>query len=192
MTTPAQPRLTPGRVYRTRDLARWSANPPRLARRLVRDAALVPLGRGLFVHPKEGRFGRVPPADEEILRAFLGGPYLVTGPDRWNALGLGTTAVFSAPLVYNTKRSGRFDLGGRPFVFRRMAFPNRPTPEWFVVDLLENAAAAGASRRDLVVALGRAVGAGRFDPERLTFMAREYGTRSTLADIQAALRLARP
>src|SRR3990170_8802520 len=79
---------------------------------------------GLFVHPRRGRFGVVPPSDEELLRAFLcGAPFVLTGPDRWNALGLGTTAVFAAPLVYNTKRSGTFELGGRRFVLRRVAFP---------------------------------------------------------------------
>jgi hypothetical protein len=55
------------------------------------------------------------------MRAFLdGGPFVFTSPERWNALGLGSTAVFAAPLVYNTKRSGAFELGGRRFVLRRV------------------------------------------------------------------------
>jgi len=37
--------------------------------------------------------------------------------------GAGITALFAAPLVYNTKRSGTFELGGRKFVLRRVAFP---------------------------------------------------------------------
>ena len=52
MTAPAQPKLLPGRVYRTKDLAKWSANAPRLAQRLVRDGALVPLAKGLFFSPE--------------------------------------------------------------------------------------------------------------------------------------------
>lgn len=96
MAPAAQPRLEPGRVYRTRELRSWSANAPRLAKRLVREEALVPLAHGLFDHPKRGRFGVVPPSDEEVMRAFLdGGSFLFTGPERWNALGLGTTALFS-------------------------------------------------------------------------------------------------
>ena len=67
MTLAAKPELAPGRVYRTRDLGRWSANPPRLAKRLVRSGELVPLAHGLFAHPKRGRFGTVPPGDEEML-----------------------------------------------------------------------------------------------------------------------------
>ena len=78
------------------------------------------------------------------------------GPERWNALGLGSTAVFAAPLVYNTKRSGAFELGGRRFVLRRVGFPPNPPPEWFVVDLFENADRAGASRTELPAALTRA------------------------------------
>jgi len=188
MTTAARPRLRPGRVYRTRDLARWSANAPRLARRLVREGALVPLAYGLFAHPRRSRFGVVPPGDEELMRAFLGGsPFVFTGPDRWNALGLGSTAVFAAPLVYNTKRSGTFELGGRRFLLRRVAFPRNPPREWFVVDLLEHAEGAGASRPDLAAALGRAVARRAFDRVRLHAMAREYGTLATQALVESAL-----
>ncbi|MBI5547615.1 MAG: hypothetical protein HY901_27340 [Deltaproteobacteria bacterium] len=189
MTTPAQPTLEPGRVYRTRDLAAWGANAPRLAKRLVRDGALLPLAHGLFVYPKRGRFGVVPPTDEEVMRAFLdGGRFLFTGPERWNALGLGTTAVFASTLVYNTKRSGSFELGGRRFLLRRVAFPDQPTPEWYVVDLLENAERAGASRADIALALRRAVRAGAFEHERLRAMARQYGTRATQATIAECLK----
>src|SRR3990172_5724149 len=188
MTAPTHPQLEPGRVYRTRDLAAWSANAPRLAKRLVRDGALLPLAHGLFVHPRRGRFGVVPPSDEELLRAFLGGaPFVLTGPDRWNALGLGTTAVFAAPLVYNTKRSGTFDFGRRRFVLRRVAFPPDPTPEWFAIDLFEHADQVGASRADLAKALARAIARGAFDQERLAEMAKRYGARATQEMVRSAL-----
>lgn len=188
MPTAARPRLHPGRVYRTRDLAGWGANAPRLAKRLVREGKLVPLAHGLFAHPRRGRFGAVPPSDEEVMRAFLdGAPFLFTGPDRWNTLGLGTTALFAAPLVYNTKRSGTFELGGRRYVLRRVAFPGRPTPEWFVVDLLENAEQAGASRIDLADALARAVARGAFDRERLREAVRGHGTKRTQILVERAI-----
>jgi len=81
--------LEPGRVYRTRDLAAWSTNAPRLARHLVEQGALVPLAHGLFIHPRHSRFGQVPPVDEEVMRAFLGGaPFVFTGPSggtRWGS-----------------------------------------------------------------------------------------------------------
>lgn len=188
MAAATRPQLRPGRAYRTKDLAAWSANAPRLAKRLVREGQLVPLAQGLFVHPRRGRFGDVPPTDEEVMRAFLdGGPFVFTGPERWNALGLGSTALFAAPLVYNTKRSGTFELGGRRYVLRRVAFPDRPAAEWFVVDLFENARSAGAEPRELARALRRAVAAGSFDAERLREVARRYGTRRTRALVESAL-----
>ncbi|HEU4382058.1 MAG TPA: hypothetical protein VFR85_01045 [Anaeromyxobacteraceae bacterium] len=132
----------------------------------------------------------MPPSDDEVMRAFLGGgPFVFSGPERWNTLGLGTTALFAAPLVYNTKRSGTFELGGRSYVLRRVAFPVRPVPEWFVVDLFENADEAGASRGDLAAALSRAVARGAFDPIRLEEMALRYGTRRTQALVRGATRV---
>ncbi len=188
---PAKPRLKAGRVYRTRDLAPWGKNASRLARRLTRDGQLVRLGHGLFSRPRRGRFGTVPPSDEESMRAFLdGGPFVFTGPDRWNTLGLGTTAVFPMPLLYNTKRSGTFDIGGRRFRLRRVAFPTRPSREWFVVDLFENAAEAGSSRAELTQALTSALRRGAFEPERLREMATRYGTRATSQLIESALNRA--
>lgn len=176
MAAPTCPPLESGRVYRTRDLKTWGANAPRLAKRLVREGALVQIAHGLFFHPKRSRFGAVPPSDEAIMRAFLGdAPFVFTGPDRWNALGLGTTAVFAAPLVYNTKRSGTFDFAGRRFTLRRVAFPEQPGPEWFAVDLLEHADQAGASRTKIASALARAVARGAFDLELLKEMMRRYG-----------------
>ena len=188
MTVAAQPTFESGRVYRTRELGRWSANAPRLAQRLVRDGQLVQLAHGLFAAPRGSRFGTVPPTDEALLRAFLDGePFVFTGPERWNALGLGTTSVFATPLVYNTKRSGRFTFGGRQFLLRRVAFPEAPTPEWFVVDLFENAEQAGASREELRGALGAALRAGKFHRARLASMAARYGSRRTQALVKAAL-----
>jgi hypothetical protein len=189
MPMPVNPQLEPGRVYRTRDLSAWGANAPRLAKRLVREGALVQVAHGLFAHAKRGRFGVAPPADEELIRAFLdGGPFVFTGPERWNALGLGSTAVFKAPFVYNTKRSGAFTFGRRRFVLRRVAFPPNPPPEWYVVDLFENADQAGASRAELAAALKRALVRGTFKLERLREMAKRYGTKTTQALIEASIR----
>lgn len=193
MTAAAQPTFEPGRVYRTRELAQWSANAPRLAQRLVRNGQLVQLAHGLFAAPRHSRFGEVPPTDEALLRAFLDGePFVFTGPELWNALGLGTTAVFATPLVYNTKRSGRFTFGGRTFLLRRVAFPEAPPPEWFIVDLFENAEQAAAAREDLQGALKVALHAGKFDRDQLASMATRYGSRSTQALVKSALEASAP
>ena len=187
MRSAAHP-LQVGRVYRTEDFRSRSSNPPRFARRLEREGALRRLARGLYCKPARSRFGEVPPGDGELLRAFLRGtPFVVTGPERWNALGLGSTAVFPTTLVYNRKRSGDFALDGRSFRLRRVAFPTHPSPEWFVVDLFENADIAGVARGDLAVTLRRAVLAGQFDRDRLTQMAEAFGTRRTRKTLRLAL-----
>jgi hypothetical protein len=159
-----------------------------LAQRLVREGQLRRLAHGLFVHPERSRFGEVPPTDEELMRAFLGGSdFVFTGPEHWNALGLGSTAVFAARLVYNAKRSGLFDFGGRRFLLRRVAFPTQPSPEWYVVDLFENAAQAGVSPQDLAGALQRALPRGLLRKERLAAMAERYATKANAALITAAI-----
>jgi hypothetical protein len=191
MPTAAHPQLEPGRVYRTRDLAPWSKNAPRLAKRLEREGVLVRLQNGLFLHPRTGKFGPVPPTDDELLRRFLDDtPFLVTGPEHWNALGLGTTAMFAYPLVYNQKRSGMFTLAARVFDLRRVPFPEHPPKEWYVVDLLENAERAGASRAELERALTTALQRGTFNPRRLQRMAEEFGRKRTLAQVERAVTAA--
>lgn len=176
------------RVYRTRDFAAWGANAPRLAQRLVREGQLLQLAHGMFTAPKRSRFGVVPPTDEALMRAFLtGGRFVFTGPERWNALGLGTTAVFALPLIYNTKRSGQFKFGGREFLLRRVAFPEEPTPEWFVVDLFENADRAAASLGELTASLTAALRTRRFNRGRLLEMAHRFGSRRTLQLVRRAL-----
>ena len=128
------------------------------------------------------RFGPVPPDDMALVRAFLkDDAFMITGPLQWNALGLGSTALFSATLVYNSKRSGEFRLAGRRFLFRRVRFPKKPPAEWFVIDLLENHEMAGVAISALEEPLRRAVRAGRFDRGRLREMAATYGSQPTQA-----------
>src|SRR3990172_6025085 len=101
MTAPVQPELRAGRAYRTRDLARWGRNPARLAQRLVREGKLREAAHGLYYAHIPSRFGPAPVPDEVLLQAFLDGePFLISGPPRWNALGLGSAAMFATTLVY--------------------------------------------------------------------------------------------
>jgi hypothetical protein len=183
-----QPELEPGRALRTRELRRWSANPTRLARRLVREGLLCRAAHGLFYVPVPSRFGPAPPAEEEILRAFLGGsPFIISGPSRWNALGLGSTSMFAATLVYNTKRSDRFLLDGRRYLLRRVLFPENPPPEYFVIDLLQQHNMAGISLADLELGLAATLREGRWDRAVLLKMAERYGTKATLAIVSRCL-----
>jgi hypothetical protein len=192
MTAPVQPELRSGRAYRTRDLARWGKNPTRLAQRLVREGKLREAAHGLYYTPIASKFGPAPVPDSVLLRAFLEGePFLVSGPQRWNALGLGSTAMFAATLVYNTQRTGEFTLDGRRFLLRRVYFPKQPSPEWFVVDLLRHHEMAGVPlselRRNLVAALRE----GRWDVDEMREMAETYGTKATLALVDTCIAEAR-
>ncbi|MEI6568993.1 MAG: hypothetical protein WCR20_20085 [Verrucomicrobiota bacterium] len=189
MSQPAKPTFKPGQVLRTEDLRQWSANPSRLGKRLVQEGKLALVKQGLFVAPRWSKFGTVPPASGPLLEAFLkGAPYLETGPKAWNALGLGSTSVFTGALVYNTKRSGHFILAGKAFDLRRVRFPSAPTPEWFVVDLLEHHDEAGVSLETLASRLAAALLTQRFDPKKLLTMAEGFGTQRTRRVIVQALR----
>lgn len=188
MTAAAQPDLRAGQTYRTRDLARWGQSPARLARRLVREGRLREVTHGLYYTPVPSKFGPAPVADEVLLQAFLEGePFLISGPPRWNALGLGATAMFASTLVYNTRRTGDFTLAGRPFVLRRVYFPKTPTPEWFVVDLLKHHVVAGVALSELRSNLVATLRLGRWDVGRLREMAATFGTKMVAALIEECI-----
>ncbi len=180
--------LKSGHVYRTSELRQWSENPSRLARQWVQSGRLVPLGHGLYLAPTLGKFGPLPPENEALLNAFLGdSPWVLTGSTFWNALGLGSTAVFSYPWVYNTKRTGTFELGGRTFLLRRTAFPIQPSPEWYAIDLLRNSESAGVPWERLERHLKQAVTAGQFDREKLWDMALQFGTHAEQKAVKETL-----
>ncbi len=191
MNITTQPHFKAGKVYRTRDLVRWSANPTRLAKRLVKEGRLRQAAHGLFYKPQASRFGPAPATEVEVMRAFLGGaPFLISGPRCWNGLGLGSTALFASTLVYNTKRSGEFTIDGRRYLLRRVRFPKSPSPEWFVVDLLQHHEMAGAALSDLERALTQSLKSGRWDRVRLAKMACEYGTKATQSIVNQCIAAA--
>lgn len=192
MPSTAQPDLEPGRAYRTHELRRWGQNPTRLAARLVREGRLREAAHGLYYVPVPTRFGPAPASESELLRAFLNDtPFVVTGPPRWNALDLGATAMFAGTLVYNTERTGEFELDGRRFLLRRVRFPPSPSPEWFVVDLFQHHAMAGVALTTLEAGLTRTLRAGRWEESRLREAAREFGTHDTRARIERCLQAGR-
>lgn len=182
MPAPAQPQLLANQVYRTKHFAQWGKNPARLAQRLVGEGKLLELARGLYYVPGRSRFGAVPPSEDAVLRAFLeSDDYVVTGPPAWNTLGLGATAMFTATLVYNRKRSGEFILGGRTFWLRRVAFPAHPPREWFAIDLIEHQGMGGADADALRTGLRRELRDGRLDIAKLSEMAETFGSKATQA-----------
>ncbi len=132
--------LKPGTVYRRSDLAQWSRSVDRHARELVEAGVLKKLQNGLYYYPRQSSFGPVPAEDEQLVRTFLkDDEFLLTSPNAYNRLGVGTTQLHNMRVVYNHKRHGVFQLGGRTFDFRRKyKFPRRATEEFLLVDLMNN------------------------------------------------------
>lgn len=133
-------RLRPGGVYRRKDLARWSNAVDRHLQQLVDEGRLEKVSGGLYMAPRETRFGKAPATQEALVSSFLKDDrFLLVSPNAYNALGVGTTQLYNAPVVYNHKRHGRLELDGRPYEFRRrMTFPKKVSEEFLLVDLLHN------------------------------------------------------
>lgn len=69
-----------------------------------------------------------------------------------------------------------------------MYFPKDPTPEWFVIDLLQHHDMAGVALSDLCEGLVATLRFNRWDRGRLREMAETYGAKATLALVEGALR----
>lgn len=132
--------LKPGTVYRRSDLAKWSKSVDRHAHELLQEGVLEKLQNGLYYHPKSSTFGSVPADEQSLVKAFLKeDDFLITSPNAYNALKLGTTQLYNTLVVYNHKRHGKFELGGRKFEFRmKHRFPRKLTEEFLLVDLMNN------------------------------------------------------
>ncbi|MGK5082553.1 hypothetical protein WDW37_04540 [Bdellovibrionota bacterium FG-1] len=133
--------LRPGRSYRRADLAPFSKSVDRHLQELVRGGTLKKLRAGIYYCPKQSVFGEVPADDYEAVRTFLKDDrFLLTSPNVYNALGVGTSQLYNKVVVYNHKRHGEFVLGGRTYSFRvKHHFPRRSvTQEFLLVDLVNN------------------------------------------------------
>jgi hypothetical protein len=132
--------LKQGQVYRRSDLGQWSNAVDRHLKQLVDDGTLQKLAQGLYYYPMKASFGNVPPEDEKLVSAFLkSDDFLLTSPNYYNSLGVGTTQLYNKRTVYNHKRHGQFTLGGKVFDFHlKHKFPKELSEEFLLVDLLNN------------------------------------------------------
>jgi len=133
-------RLTPGKVYRRADLSKWSAAVDRDLRTLVDAGELTKVSAGVYLRPKQTAFGKAPADEKDLVEAFLKDKrFLLTTPNAYNALGVGTTQLYNQTVVYNRKRHGQFKLGNRFYDFRKKAeFPEALSKEFLLVDLVNN------------------------------------------------------
>jgi len=133
-------RLKKGEVYRRTDLAQWSKSVDRHLEVLLKEGTLQKLSQGVYYYPKETVFGQTPPEEDVLVRSFLKDDrFLLTSPNLYNGLGVGTTQLYNVRRVYNHKRHGEFTLGNRKFDFQvKHHFPNKLTQEFLLVDLVNN------------------------------------------------------
>ena len=171
--------LRPGQVYRRQDLARSSNAIDRHLKQLVEEGTLTKLRGGLYLFPKDTVFGKAPAEDEKLVGAFLRDHrFLLASPNAYNALGVGTTQLYDKTVVYNHKRHGDFALGGRKFQFRmKPTFPTKLSPEFLLIDLVNNLDQLAESREEVLARIKRT--ASSYDAPRLRRAARDYGNMNT-------------
>jgi len=167
--------LRPGRVYRRGDLARWSSAVDRHLKQLVADGTLTKLSGGLYAYPNETVFGKAPADDRTLVRSFLKDDhFLLTSPNAYNQLGVGTTQLYDKTVVYNRKRHGTFTLGGRTFDFRmKSSFPKKLSSEFLLVDLVNNVEQLAESKEEILARVKER--AASLDARRLRRAALDYG-----------------
>jgi len=170
-----------GKVYRREDLLPYSNSVDRELQRLVSAGTLRKLAQGLYFKPKTNVFGEVPPDEKDLLAAFLRDKnFLSFNPSVYNSLRLGTTQLYNKTVVYNHKRHGQFKLGNRTYDFRvkhRFPKPAQVTPEFLLVDMLNNLAELAEDEMDVLDHAQRKLAS--FDQKLLRKMLEEYGSVAT-------------
>ena len=168
--------LKRGKVYRRADLSMWSTSVDRHLDELVKEGTLQKLSQGLYYFPNLSVFGETPPEEEVLVRSFLkDNRFLVTSLNAYNALGVGTTQLYNQKIVYNHKRHGDFNLGGKTFSFRvKPHFPNKVTQEFLLVDLLNNLDQLAEDSKEVVSKVQSK--AKTMDTKKLKKTLQEYGS----------------
>jgi len=180
--------LRPGRVYRREDLLRWSHSLDRHLKELTVDGTLQKLRTGLYYYPRKFEFGEAPADEHELVKAFLRTDrFVVTSPNVYNQLGLGTTQLYNKRVVYNQKRHGTFPLGNRLVTFeRRFNVPKQLSPEFLLVDLV-NELSELAEDQEAVFSRVRER-AKEMNPRKLLRAVSLYGKYSTRKKFQEMLQ----
>lgn len=170
-----QKHLRPGQSYRRADLAKWSNAVDRHVQASLADGTLTKLAGGLYYAPKRTAFGDAPADDATLVSTFLkGDKFLLASPNAYNILGLGTTQLHNKTVVYNHKRHGKFKLGSRVFDFKmKPRFPAKLTPEFLLVDLVNNLDQMGEDPNETLLRVEHVVST--CNPSRLERTAKDFG-----------------
>ena len=158
-------------------MSKWSKSVDRHLDELVQEGTLQKLSQGLYYYPEVTVFGETPPEEEEeVVRSFLKDKrFLLTSLNAYNTLGVGTTQLYNSKTVYNHKRHGDFNLGGMTFSFRvKPHFPLKATPEFLLVDLLNNLDQLAEDPKEVVSKVR--LKAKTMDVKKLKKSLQEYGS----------------
>ena len=171
--------LKPGEVYRRTELGNWSKSVDRHLGQLVQEGTLQKLSQGLYYYPKESAFGKTPPDENVLVESFLkDNRFLLTSPNLYNSLGVGTTQLYNVRNVYNHKRHGEFKLGNKTFHFQiKPHFPKKVTPEFLLVDLVNNLNSLAEDSDAVMKKVAEK--AARMDNKKLKYSVSEYGNVKT-------------
>jgi Family of unknown function (DUF6088) len=180
--------LKPGQVYRREDLTRWSTSVDRHLKQLVESGVLKKLAGGLYAYPRKTVFGQAPAKDSDVVSAFLkDDQFLLASPNAYNSLGVGTTQLYDKTVVYNHKRHGDFQIGGRKFAFRvKPRFPKSLTKEFLLVDLVNNLDQLAEAKTEVLERLCKRVASS--DARRLRGAVRNYGNVRTKKFFDRAMK----
>jgi hypothetical protein len=169
-----------GHVYRRDMLSSYSKALDRDLDTLVEKGLLRKLAGGLYYKPAMSAFGMLPPKDDNLISSFLrDDKFLLYSWNQYNSLGVGLTQLYNRVVVLNRKRHGVFKLGNKEFDFRRSnkGFPPKVTPEFLLVDLLNNlnelAEDTSLVKQNICNRLTH------FDQQKLLRLARAYGKIGT-------------
>ncbi len=179
--------LKPGKLYRRADLEKWSTAVDRHLGQLTMDGTLEKLSGGLYYVPKQSAFGKAPANDDDLVKAFLkDNRFVVTSPNDYNSLGVGTTQLYNTRKVYNHKRHGNFRLGNRNFDFvRRPYVPAKVTKEFLLVDLVNNLKHLAEDQPALMDNVKKK--AKEMDVKRLKQLVSDFGTVATKHTFESIL-----
>ena len=181
-------RLRPGRVYRRENLLRWSNSVDRHLKDLTDDGTLKKLRNGLYHCPQRFEFGEAPADEHELVKAFLRTDrFVVTSPNAYNQLGLGTTQLYNKRVVYNQKRHGTFPLGGRMVTFeRRLNVPKQMSQEFLLVNLVNELDQLAEDHEAVYLRVRER--AKEMNPKKLSRAVSLYGKYSTQKKFQEMLQ----
>lgn len=181
-------RLRAGKIYRRKDIQEFSGSVDRDLKILVETGTLKKVNSGIYYVPKRTAFGEAPPDRTQMVKAFLkDDKFLLTSPNNYNTLCVGTTQLYNTTVVYNHKRHGKFMLGGNCFEFRMtQVFPKTLSKEFLLVDLLNNLGTLPEDAGYIKEQVKRKLT--EFDKRRLKRMVKSFGKIATKKFFEGLLK----